>query len=74
MRAVPGNHLVRCRRCEEILSVPRHVEPEKYGVVPTKYGAIVRHCGHCGQLWLGYMQTLPKGGYKIIMKKIDKEL
>lgn len=75
MKAFPGGgRFIRCRKCEDVLSQPRCVRQEKYALVPTNFGALVRVCRGCGQLWLGYMQELPKGGYKIIMKMIDREL
>lgn len=73
MTAIPGNPALRCRKCEDVLGRPKCVTQEKYALVPTKFGALVRVCNGCGQLWLGYMQMLPKGGHKIIMKMIDKE-
>ena len=72
--AIAGDPSLRCRRCEARLSRAKCVDQEKYALVPTKFGAIVRVCKECGQLWLGYMQESPKGGNKIILKKIDKEL
>lgn len=75
MEAFPGGErFIRCRACEEALDRPKIVPQAKYGIVPTNFGALLRVCGGCKQLWLGYMQELPKGGHKIIMKMIDKEL
>ncbi len=74
MRAFPGNTALYCRKCEDVLGRPKCVDQEKYALVPTKFGALVRRCIGCGQLWLGYMQELPNAGRKIIMKMIDKEL
>ena len=74
MRAFPGNPALYCRRCEDILSRPKIVKQVRYALMPTRFGALVRRCVGCGQLWLGYMQMLPNGGHKIIMKMIDKEL
>lgn len=74
MEAVPGNPAIRCRKCEGWLSAPRNADQNKYALVPTKYGAFVRTCKECGQLWLGYMLLLPKDEWKIILKMIDKEL
>ncbi len=74
MRAFPGNPGLYCRKCEEILGKPKVVKQENYSLVPTSFGALVRRCSGCKQLWLGYMQVLPKGGHKIILKMIDKEL
>jgi len=72
--AIAGDPSLRCRKCEARLSSPKHVDPIKYGLVPTKHGAIIRICKECHQLWLGFMQATPNGGQKIIMKMIDKEL
>jgi uncharacterized Zn finger protein len=72
--AIAGDFSLRCRKCEGRLSRPKCVDQEKYAIVPTSFGAIVRSCKECGQLWLGYMQELPNGEHKIILKKIDKEL
>ena len=72
--AIAGDFSLRCRKCEGRLGRPKSVDPEKYGLVPNKFGAYVRVCSECGQLWLGYMQELPKGDLKIILKMIDKEL
>ncbi len=74
MDAVPGNPALYCRKCEGVLGRPKIADQEKYGLVPTAFGAIVRRCGSCYQLWLGYMQIFPKGSHKIILKMIDKEL
>jgi len=74
MKAVPGNPALYCRKCEGVLGRPKIVDQEKYALVPTKFGAIVRMCKDCRQLWLGYMQTLPNDGHKIILKMIDKVL
>lgn len=74
MRAIPGNEALRCRKCEGQLSRPKIAEQEKYALVPTKFGAVVRNCMECHQLWLAWMQMLPNDGHKIIMKRIDKEL
>ena len=76
MKAIPGDESIRCRKCEDRLSNITYVDPSKYGLVPNRFGAILRKClaKDCGQLWLGYMQELPKGGTKIIMKMIDKRL
>lgn len=74
MKAFPGNPAVYCTKCEDVLGVPKRVDPEKYALVPTKFGAVVRMCKGCEQLWLGYMQELPDAGHKIILKMIDKML
>lgn len=76
MKAIPGSPALRCRKCEDMLGKPKCVNQEKYALVPTTFGALVRKCmaKDCGQLWLGYMQISPKGGKKIILKMIDKEL
>jgi hypothetical protein len=74
MKAIPGNEALRCRKCEGQLSKPKIVNQEKYPIVPTRFGAIVRNCMECEQLWLAWMQETPKGGQKIVMKMIDKEL
>ena len=74
MEAFQGNPALRCRKCEGQLSASKCVDPEKYGLVPNKFGAILRVCKDCVQLWLGYMQEDSKGGQKIILKMIDKEL
>lgn len=71
--AIAGDFSLRCRRCEGRLSRPKCVDQTKYAIVPTGFGAIVRRCSECYQLWLGYMQELPNGGQKIILKRIDKE-
>lgn len=65
---------VKCVKCEAPLGRPKKVDPERYNLVPNKHGAVVRVCGDCGQLWLGYVQELQNGGIKIIMKSIDKVL
>ena len=65
---------LRCRKCEGVLGKPKCVDQEKYGLVPTCHGAIIRRCTDCYQLWLGYVQNLPNGGMKIILKMVDKEL
>lgn len=65
---------LRCRKCEGVLGKPWCVDQEKYGLVPTLHGAILRRCSECYQLWLGYIQELPNGGMKIILKMVDKEL
>jgi hypothetical protein len=65
-----------CARCEGVLGKPKCVDREKiekYGIVPTEHGAVVRRCTECYQLWLGYIQLLPNHRMKIIMKRIDKE-
>lgn len=72
--AIAGDFSLRCRKCEARLSRIKYVDQNKYAIVPTNYGAFVRTCKECGQLWLGYMQESPKGNWKIILKKIDKEL
>ncbi len=69
-----GERFLRCRKCEEALSKPKIVGQAKYALTPTNFGALVRKCMGCKQLWLGYMQELPTGGHKIILKMIDKEL
>ncbi len=69
-----GDFSIRCRKCEGRLGKPKCVDQATYGLVPSKYGAIVRRCNECYQLWLGWMQEDPKGGRKIILKMIDKEL
>jgi len=75
MKAFPGGErFLRCRACEEALGRLKAVPQEKYGLMPTSFGAILRTCRGCGQLWLGYMQMLPNSQHKIIMKMIDKEL
>lgn len=75
MKAFPGGErFIRCRKCEDVLGRPKIVEQEKYALVPTRFGALVRVCKRCSQLWLGYMQMLPNDGHKIILKMIDKEL
>lgn len=68
--AVAGDFSLRCRKCEGRLGRPQRVDQDKYALVPTEFGAIVRICKECGQWWLGYMQ----GGQKIMLKMIDKEL
>lgn len=65
---------LRCRKCEGVLGKPGCVDQEKYNLVPTRHGAILRRCSECYQLWLGYIQELPNGGMKIILKMVDKEL
>lgn len=65
---------LRCRKCESKLGRPRKVLALKYGLVPNRHGAIIRDCTGCKQLWLGYVQELPNGNMKIILKMIDKEL
>ena len=63
-----------CRKCEAALSKPRLAQQEKYNIVPTWHGAVIRTCTGCYQLWLGYVQQLPNQGIKIILKMVDKEL
>ncbi len=72
--AIAGDYSLRCRKCEGRLGRPKIVEQNNYALVPNEFGAIVRRCSECYQLWLGYMQMFPKGGQKIILKMIDKEL
>jgi hypothetical protein len=74
MRAVPGNQAIRCRKCEGQIGRFKRVDQNKYALVPTDFGAIVRKCLECNQLWLAWMQLLPNNGQKIVMKMIDKEL
>ena len=69
-----GDQTLRCPACEAHLGKPKIVKQEPYNLVPTKYGAVVRRCTDCYQLWLGYMVELPNHGLKIILKMIDKEL
>jgi len=74
--AIPGDDRLRCRKCEYFLSLPKKVNPTAYGIVANKHGAVARKCMNddCNQLWLGYVQELPKGTFKIILKMIDKLL
>ena len=65
---------LRCRKCEGELGKPKCVDQEKYHIVPTSHGEVVRRCSECHQLWLGYIQELPNHGIKIILKMIDKLL
>lgn len=74
MKTIPGDYTLRCRKCEGRLGRPKIVDQDKYNLVSTKYGAIVRICLECKQLWLGWMQELPNHKLKIILKMIDKEL
>ena len=68
---------LRCVKCESVLGKPQIVDRDKvveYGIVLNRHGAILRRCTECYQLWLGYVQELPNGAMKIIMKRVDKEL
>ena len=65
---------LRCRACEAHLGKPMIVEQEKYNLVPTKYGAVVRTCTECSQIWLSYVVELRDHRLKIVLKMIDKEL
>lgn len=71
---IAGDDRVRCRVCEGFLSVPQKVKASRYGIVENKYGCAVRKCMNeaCNQFYVGYMQELPNGGIKIILKMIDK--
>ena len=72
--AIAGDFSLRCRKCEGRLGRSKIVDQHTYALVPTNFGALVRRCNECYQLWLGYMQMFPKGEQKIILKMIDKEL
>jgi len=74
--AIPGDDRLRCRKCESYLSIPKKVNPIDYALVENRHGAVVRKCidEECSQLWLGYVQELPNGTFKIILKMIDKVL
>lgn len=72
--AIPGDDRLRCRKCEGFLNIPQRVKPAVFGLVENKHGAVVRKCMNpdCEQFWLSYVQELPKGAFKIILKMIDK--
>ena len=73
-KPVPGDYVLRCRKCEDKLGRVKTVNPAKYGIAVNVHGAVVRECMGCRQLWLSYVAELPNHRMKIILKMIDKLL